>query len=122
MAVNRQFSDSLRQKQLFLMSDNGSQPTSVGFMKTCREMDITQAFASYNNPKGNVDTVRVFRTMKEELLWLKEWTSPFAVADFLAKCIADYNGTYLHSTLGYQPPQKYEQEYQNSQATLLAVA
>lgn len=28
--------------------DNGIQPTSVGFMKTCRELDIQQAFTSYN--------------------------------------------------------------------------
>jgi putative transposase len=122
MAVNRQFPDGVRQKQLFLMSDNGSQPTSVGFMKACREMDITQAFTSYNNPKGNADTERVFRTMKEELLWLKEWTSPFELADALGKWIMYYNGKYLHSSLGYKTPEKYEEEYQNNQVTLLAMA
>ena len=37
MALNRQFPDGVRDKGLNLMSDNGSQPTSVGFMKTCRE-------------------------------------------------------------------------------------
>jgi putative transposase len=57
-------------------------------MKACREMDITQAFTSYNNPKGNADTERVFRTMKEGLLWLKEWTSPFELADTLGSWIA----------------------------------
>jgi transposase InsO family protein len=59
------------------MSDNGSQPTSVAFMKACREMGIHQAFTSYGNAKGNADTERVFRTMKEELLWLRQWHSPF---------------------------------------------
>jgi len=34
MAVNRQFPDGVRKKGLHLMSDNGSQPTSVSFMKT----------------------------------------------------------------------------------------
>jgi len=51
------------------MSDNGSQSTLVGFMKACWELNIHQAFTSYNNPKRNADTERVFRTMKEELLW-----------------------------------------------------
>jgi len=83
MAINRQFADGVREKQLHLMSDNGSQPTSMGFMKSCRHMDITQAFTSYGNPKGNADTERVFRTMKEELLWLREWNSPFELADAL---------------------------------------
>ena len=34
-------------------------------------------FTSYNNPKGNADTERVMRTLKEECLGLREWTSPF---------------------------------------------
>ena len=85
-------------------------------------MDITQAFTSYNNPKGNADTERVFRTMKEELLWLREWTSPFELADALGMWIEYYNGSYLHSALGYKSPIKFEKEYQNSQATLLVTA
>ena len=122
MAVNRQFPDGVREQRLFLMSDNGSQPTSISFMKACHDMDITQAFTSYNNPKGNADTERVFRTMKEELLWLREWTSPFELADALGKWIEYYNGSYLHSALGYKSPTKFEKEYQNSQATLLVTA
>jgi len=72
MAVSRQFPAGVREQGLHLMSDNGSQPTSVAFMKVCRRLDIDQAFTSYGNPKGNADTERVFRTMKEELLWLHE--------------------------------------------------
>lgn len=121
-AVNRQFPDGAREKQLFLMSDNGSQPTSVSFMKACRGMEINQAFTSYNNPKGNADTERVFRTMKEELLWLREWTSPFALADALSSWIKYYNRSYLHSALGYKSPIQFEEKYQNSQVTLLVTA
>jgi putative transposase len=122
MGLNKQFPDGVRDKQLFLMSDNGSQPTSVGFMKTCRELDIQQAFTSYNNPKGNADTERVFRTMKEELLWLKEWTSPFELTDALGKWIGYYNEKYLHSALGYKAPIIFEEEYRNSQVTRLVTA
>ncbi len=121
-AVNRQFLDGVREKQLFLMSDNGSQPTSLSFMKACRDTEITQAFTSYNNPKGNADTERVFRTMKEELLWLREWTSPFVLADALSSWIKYYNRSYLHSALGYKSPMQFEEEYQNSQVTLLVAA
>jgi hypothetical protein len=38
-------------------------------------MGIEQIFCSYNNPKGNAETERVIRTIKEELLWLNEFTS-----------------------------------------------
>ena len=101
------------------MSDNGSQPTSVAFMKSCREMGIKQAFTSYGNPKGNADTERIFRTMKEELLWLREWYSPFELVDGLGKWIDSYNRTYLHSALDYKSPEQFEKEYQNKQLTLL---
>jgi len=122
MALNRQFPDGVREKGLNLMSDNGSQPTSVGFMKSCHEMDIHQAFTSYNNPKGNADTERVFRTTKEELLWLKEWTSPFELTDALGQWIGYYNEKYLHSALGYKAPIKFEEEYRNSHVTRLVTA
>jgi putative transposase len=119
-AVNHQFPDGVREQGLHLMSDNGSQPTSVGFMKACRGLGINQAFTSYNNPKGNADTERIFRTLKEELLWLKEWTSPFELADALQAWVSYYNKSYLHSALGYKPPIKYEEDYRNNQLTLLA--
>ena len=34
-----------------------------------------QAFTRYNNPKGNADTERLMRTLTQEFLWLREWTS-----------------------------------------------
>jgi len=122
MAVNRQFPDGVREYSLHLMSDNGSQPTSVAFMKACRDMEIVQAFTSYSNPKGNADTERVFRTMKEELLWLHEWTSPFELAGALSSWITNYNQSYLHSSLGYKSPNQFEEEHQFSQDTLLVRA
>ena len=48
------------------MSDNGCQPTSTAFMRTCGTLAIRQAFTSYKCPNGNADTERVMRTLKEE--------------------------------------------------------
>jgi len=120
MAASCQFPDGAYGKGLNLMSDNGSQPTSLSFMRSCRAMGINQAFTSYNNPKGNADTERMFRTMKEELLWLKEWHSPFELTDALKEWTDYYDHDYLHSALGYKSPNKYEEEYWNGQITPLA--
>lgn len=120
-AVNRQFADGVQGHGLNLMSDNGSQPTSIGFMKNCRALGIHQAFTSYNNPKGNADTERVFRTMKEELLWLREWTSPFELVDSLKDWVEYYNNEYLHSALGYKSPKQFEEDYLNRQITPILV-
>jgi len=105
MAAARQFPGSgIRDRGVHLMSDNGSQPTSTAFMKACSTLGVTQAFTCYNNPKGNADTERIMRTMKEELLWINEWTSHSELVAALDRWIHFYNHQYLHSALGYKPP------------------
>jgi len=120
--LNRQFPDGIRAHHLHLMSDNGSQPTSVSFMKACSNLGIHQAFTSYNNPKGNADTERMMRTLKEELLWLTEWHSESELTFALDIWIEEYNESYLHSAHDYKPPNQVENEYKLSQNTLLKCA
>ena len=120
-AVNRQFPHGVKGQGLNLMADNGCQPTSIRFMKACRSMGIKQAFTSYNNPKGNADTERFMRTLKEELVWINEWKSPQAFFEALDRWISNYNSSYLHSTLGYVPPEIFEQQ-QLGRDTLLKKA
>jgi len=110
-ALNREFPQGVRGHELKLMSDNGSQPTSLSFMKACSRMQIQQIFTSYNNPKGNADTERMIRTIKEELLWLREWENEREVSIELDKWVEYYNRSYLHSALGYKSPVQREEEY-----------
>ena len=121
-AVNRQFPQGVNGHGLHLMSDNGSQPTSLSFMKACQSLGVHQAFTSYNNPKGNADTERMIRTMKEELLWLKEWTSPNQLTRELNLWVESYNQDYLHSALGYKTPNWFEKNHYASQITQLPAA
>ena len=72
-AVNEQFPEGIRESEgLKLVSDNSYQPTSVSFMAACRALDVRQIFTNYNNPKGNANTERVIRTLKEDLIWPRE--------------------------------------------------
>ncbi len=121
-AVQRQFPQGSRAQGLHLMSDNGCQPTAVAFMKGCATLGITQAFTSYNNPKGNADTERLMRTLKEELLWLREWTSPLELEQALVAWIEWYNTRYLHSALGYRTPCQIEQQHRTSHSSQFAAA
>jgi hypothetical protein len=41
-------------------------------------------------------------TMKEELLWLREWESERELSYELDKWVDHYNRNYLHSALGYR--------------------
>lgn len=70
-AVNRQFPRGVlgaENLELNLMSDNGSQPTSLTFMRECRAFGINQAFTAYANPKGNADTERLSHRQGRTLL------------------------------------------------------
>jgi transposase InsO family protein len=80
MAVNRQFPDGARGKGLSLMSDHGCQPTAIAFIEACSTLGLQQTFTSDHNPTGNADPERMMRTLKEECLWLNEWTSPFELS------------------------------------------
>jgi putative transposase len=114
MAVNGQFPNGVRDQGLSLMSDNGCQPTSIAFMEACSTLAIHQTFTSYNNPKGNADTERFMRTLKEECLWLQEWSCPFPLISMLGSWLEEYNEHYLHSALGYKTPRQFEREYHSS--------
>ncbi|HPO52477.1 MAG TPA: integrase core domain-containing protein, partial [bacterium] len=63
-----------------------------------------------DNPKGNADTERVIRTLKEDLVWTREWTSPYAFREELVAWINRYNQDYPHSSLGYMTPVEFEQK------------
>jgi len=117
--LNKHFPDGVRERGLHLMSDNGSQPTSEAFMKACSLLGVDQAFTSYNNPKGNADTERVMRTIKEELVWLREWRDPYELSTTVGMWIEQYNNSYLHSALGYRTPNQMAETYNLTTRTLL---
>ncbi|HRW98694.1 MAG TPA: IS3 family transposase [Cyclobacteriaceae bacterium] len=111
MAVNKQFPEGIRESApVRLVSDNGCQPTSANFMAACKVLGIKQIFTSFNNPKGNADTERLFRTMKEDLIWLQEWFSYQQLHTALTAWIDRYNNDYPHSTINYLTPQQYEEQ------------
>ena len=117
-AVNRQFPSGLRETTaLRLVSDNGCQPTSVRFMQECRALGMEQIFTSYDNPRGNADTERVIRTLKEDLIWPREWLTVEQLEEALAWWVQNYNEDYPHSAIGYQTPQQYEASFQPQPST-----
>ena len=120
--LNREFPGGVRGHGLKLMSDNGSQPTSLGFMKACSNLEVQQVFTSYNNPKGNADTERMIRTIKEELFWLREWEGEAEVSKELDKWVQYYNRNYLHSAHGYRTPAQVEEEYYSNHDSQLNAA
>lgn len=108
-AVNTRFPMGIldASSQPSLISDNGCQPTSIAFMKHCSSLSIKQIFTSWNNPKGNADTERVFRTLKEDLVWTHDWNSPFDFQSDFNNWINSYNTDFPHQSLRYKTPAQF---------------
>ena len=98
------YPEGAKDKGIKLVSDHGSQPTSKSFMKFCSELGIKQIFASYNNPKGNAETERMIRTIKEEVIWVHEFESLEEAKGRIKEFIEFYNREYPHSAIGYKSP------------------
>ena len=88
-------------------------------MKACAALGIKQVFTSWSNPKGNADTERVIRTLKEDLIWPYDWDNPFTFQRALGKWVDNYNHDFPHQTLGYLTPVEYYQKYGKNKELVL---
>lgn len=66
-------------------------------MAACCSLDMTQTFTSYHHPKDNVDTERVIRTLKADLIRPREWTRYQQLENALKRWVKDYNEDFRHA-------------------------
>ncbi len=114
------FNRGLNLSNLHLVSDHGSQPTSKNFMKFCKEYGIDQIFATFNNPKGNADTERVIRTIKEEVVWVNEFETLEEAKEAMERFVRFYNEEYCHSSLKYKSPSEFFKERERNHIAIAA--
>ena len=121
-AVNNRFPygirESIKEQRLFLISDNGCQPTSQRFIMYCSLLGIKQIFTTWSNPKGNSDTERVLRTIKKDIVCPYDWDNPFDFEVALAKWINDYNTDFPHQALGNLTPSQFYEKHVNKEQVL----
>ncbi len=122
-AVNSRFQNGIHTKRgkPKWISDNGCQPTSEAFMKACSLLGIKQIFTTWNNPKGNADTERVFRTLKEDLVWTHDWNLPFEFQSDFEAWIHSYNTDFPHQSLAYKTPSQAFDAFQRRKSSVLEV-
>lgn len=109
MAVQNECPLGARAYGLSMMSDNGSQPTSGKYEKELETLGFTHVTTSYNNPKGNAETERVIRTIKEDGIWPYEFETITEAIEVVTQQITFYNTEYPHSALGELSPVEFEQ-------------
>jgi len=84
-------------------------------------LEIQQVLTSYDNPKGHADTERLMRTITEERLWLREFTSLEEARAAIHHWITvEYNRPYVHSALGYKSALEFEAARRQQEAAQAA--
>jgi transposase InsO family protein len=78
-------------------------------MAALSTLGIEPVFTSDDHPKGNAETERLMRTIKDERLWLQECRPLEAAREAIAQWITvDDTQRYGHSALGYRSPVEFE--------------
>jgi putative transposase len=92
-----------RQPQIF-NSDQGSQFTSDEFLRRLRDRGIRISHDGRGRCLDNVFVERLWRTVKYEEVFLKEYESPAHARQSLQRFFAFYNERRPHFALDMQPP------------------
>jgi putative transposase len=85
-------------------SDQGSQFTSIDFIRPLQALGIRISMDGKGRALDNVFVERLWRTVKYEEVYLKDYVNVSVAIDSLALYFQFYNGQRLHQSLGYRTP------------------
>jgi len=91
-------------------SDRGCQYTCAAFAGLASDCAVRLSHGRTGRCWDNALAESFFASLKGELLDLQPWRTRAAARRAVIEYIAWYNGTRLHSTLGYRSPAEYEEQ------------
>ena len=89
-------------------SDRGCQYTSAAFASLANDHDVMLSHGRTGQCWDNALAESFFASINGELLDLQAWPTKAAARRAIVEYIGWYNGTRLHSSLGYRSPAEYE--------------
>ncbi len=92
-------------------SDRGCQYTSAAFASLAEESQVTLSVGRTGQCWDNALAESFFSSLKGELIDTRSWPTRAGAKRAVVEYIAWYNGTRLHSSLGYQSPADYENSH-----------
>lgn len=105
---------------LELRTDHGSQYTGADCDDLCRAWHVDHTLAPVGRPTGNSVVERFIRTLKEEVIWLRDWTSIDELRRALADWLLVYNGIRPHQALVWKTPDERRAELRARTANAVA--
>jgi putative transposase len=100
-------------------SDAGSQYTSIAFTDALLEAGIAGSIGSVGDALDNALMESTIGLFKTELIdrHQRSWTGRAELERETASWVHWFNTTRLHSSIGYLPPNEFEDNYRHTQAT-----
>jgi len=96
---------------LTLRHDNGSVYLSADFQAEVRFLGMTSSPAFVRQPEGNGCIERFFRTLKEQLLWVRHFKDVEELRQGLLAFKETYNQEWLIERLGFRSPAQARQAF-----------
>jgi len=93
-----------RSKPEIFNSDQGSQYTSMAFTDALKRAGIRISMDGRGRAFDNIMIERLWRTVKYEEVYLKDYAHLFAARESLGEYLTFYNEERRHSSLNGQPP------------------
>lgn len=87
-----------------LRTDHGPQYTGADCDTLCTRWRLAHTYAPVGRPTGNAVVERFIRTLKEELVWLRDWESADELRAAVATWLDHYHHHRPHQALNWQTP------------------
>lgn len=92
-------------------SDQGSQFTSKEYKDLLKSLQIRQSMDGKSRWADNVRIERWFRSLKTELIYINEFSTPLELRKAIGNYVDQYNGVRLHEALDYRTPDSVYKSY-----------
>jgi putative transposase len=93
-------------------SDRGVQYASSAYIARLHDAGAQVSMSAAGNPYDNAKAESFFKTLKREEVYLNNYQTFRDAEENLDRFIGDvYNAKRLHSSLGYVPPNEFEDDY-----------
>lgn len=94
-----------------LRTDHGPQYTGADCAELVDEWGLEHTYAPIGRPTGNAVVERVIRTLKEEVIWLRDWESIDELRAAVMAWVKRYNEQRPHQSLHWKTPAEYRAEH-----------